>query len=121
QVHAVVGGVLGHADQLADAVLDQLAGFAEDFLDRLGYVLAAHAGDGAESAEAVAALGDLQVGVVPRRDAQAGGVFLGADGGGPEEAALFVVEALGERAVEDLRDLLAAEDADDVIDAGHFA
>ena len=89
EVEAVVGRVLGDDDQLADAVGGQLAGLADDFLDRLGDVLAAHAGDGAEGAEPVAAFGDLQIGVVPRRDAQAGGVFQRADRGGAEERSLL--------------------------------
>jgi len=53
QVHAIIGRVLGDDDQLADAVAGQLAGLADDLLDRLGDVLAAHAGDGAEAADAV--------------------------------------------------------------------
>src|SRR3712207_6940252 len=44
-------------------------------LFRSGHMLAAHAGDGAEGASAVAAFGDFEEGVVPRRDAQAGCVF----------------------------------------------
>jgi len=40
--------------------------------------------------------------------------------GAGEQAALLVAHPRGQRAVEDLRDLLAAEDADDVIDAGHL-
>ncbi len=56
---------------------------------------------------------------MPRRDAQAGRVFQGADRGRAEEGTLF--RAAGpSRPVDDLGDLLAAEDADDVIDAGHF-
>ena len=98
EVEAVVGRVLGDEDQLAHAVGGQLARLAEHFLDRLGDVLAAHAGDGAEGAESVAALGDLQIGVVPRRDAQAGGVFQGADRGGAEQAALLGLHLLAQRA-----------------------
>src|SRR5207248_11223407 len=120
RVQAVVGGVLGDQEQLARAVGGELPGLAQDLIDGLGDVLAAHGGDGAEGAEAVAALGDLEVGEVARGDAQPGGVFQGADGGGPEEGALLVGPAVPEGAVEDLGDLLAAEDADDVVDAGDF-
>ena len=121
EVEAVVGRVLGHDDQLADAVGGQLAGLAQHFLDRLGDVLAAHAGDGAEGAEPVAAFGDLQIGVMARRDAQPGGVLLGSHRGGAEEAALLVPPAALWRARSTTcGDLLAAEDADDVIDLGHF-
>ena len=56
QVQAVIGRVLGDDDQLAHAVGGQFAGLAQHFLDRLGDVLAAHAGDGAEGAKPVAAL-----------------------------------------------------------------
>ncbi len=57
---------------------------------------------------------------MPRRDAEAGRVFLGLDRSGTEERALLVAVAFGQGAVDDRHDLLAAEDADDVIDAGHF-
>src|SRR4051812_84235 len=72
KVETVVRGVLGHEDELADAVVYQLAGFAHDFFDRLGDVFPAHAGDGAERTKAVAAFGNLQVGVVPGGNPQAG-------------------------------------------------
>ncbi len=63
EIEAVIGGVLGDDDQFADAVGGEFVRLADDFLDRLGDVLAAHAGDGAEGAGAVAALGDFQIGV----------------------------------------------------------
>ncbi len=130
EVEAIVRRVLGDDDQLADAVGGELVGLADDFLDRLGHVLAAHAGDGAEGAKAVATLGDLEVGVVARRDPEAGGVFLALHRGGAEEAALFVLLPsltlrarrtlrARQRTVYDLRDLLAAEHADDLIDSWH--
>ena len=74
QVHAVVGRVLGDDHQFAHAVGRQLAGLGDDLFDRLGGVLAAHLRDRAERAEPVAALGDLQVREMPRRDPQPGGV-----------------------------------------------
>ena len=67
-----------------------------------------------------------------RRDAQPFGVRQRLDGGGAEEAALLVPAAppsplggegqgvRGQDPIDDLGDLLAAEDADDVIDLGHF-
>ena len=88
----------------------------DDLLDRLGDVLAAHLGDRAEGAEPVAAFGDLQVGEVPRRDPQPGRVVLGLDGRGAEDGPLLVQPA--HEPVGDLGDLLAAEDADDLIDLG---
>src|SRR5262249_38162927 len=118
QIEAIVGRVLGDDDQLADAVLGQLAGLADDLLDRLGDVLAAHAGDGTEGAEPVATFGDLQIRIVARCDAQPSGILEGADRRGTEQGALFA--AIGERAGDDGTDLLAAEDPDEVIDAGHF-
>ena len=116
QVHAVVGRVLGDDDQLADAVGRQLAGFGDDFFDRLGGVLAAHLGDRAERAEPVAAFGDLQEGEVPRRDPQPGRVGQRLRRRRVEDGPLFVEPA--DQPVGDLGDLLAAEDADQVVDPG---
>ena len=118
EVDAVIGHVLGDEDQLADAVGGQLAGLLDDLLDRLGDVLAAHVGDRAEGAEPVAAFGDLQVGEVPGRDPQPGAVVLGLDRGGAEDGALLVQAA--HDPVGDPGDLLAAEDADDLVDLGHL-
>ncbi len=57
-----------------------------------------------------------------RRDAEAGGVFLGTYGSGAEKTALFRFPLLAlwarMRALHDLRYFFAAEDADDLIDAG---
>src|SRR5262249_49669725 len=124
EIQAVVGGVLSNDDQLADAVGGQLAGLADDFLDRLGDVFAAHRRDGAKRAQPVAALGDFQVGIVPRRDPQPGGVLLGADWGRTEQAALFgdLLSRLASRSrpLDHLGNLFAAKDTHDVIDAGDF-
>ena len=97
QVQAVVGRVLGDDDQFADAVGGEFARLANHFLDRLGDVLAAHLRDGAVGAEAVAALADLQVGEVPRRDPQAGGVFERAHRSGAEQRPLFGRSLLAQR------------------------
>ena len=118
EVDAVVGHVLGDQDQLADAVGGQLFGLGDDHLDRLGDVLAAHVGDRAEGAEPVAAFGDLEIGEVPGRDPQPGAVVLGLDRRGPEERALLVQAA--QEPVGHLGDLLAAEDADDLVDLGEL-
>ena len=81
-------------------------------------MLAPHVGDRAEGAEAVAPLGDLEVGQVLRRDPEPGPVVLGLDGGGPEDGPLLVEVA--HDPVGDLGDLLAAEDADDLVDLRHL-
>ena len=114
QVHAVVGRVLGDDDQLAHAVGGQLAGLGDDFFDRLGGVLAAHLGDRAERAQPVAAFGDLQKREVPRRDPQPGRVGQRMRRRRLEHGPLLGEPA--EQPVGDLGDLLAAEDADEVID-----
>ncbi len=57
---------------------------------------------------------------MPRRDAQAGGVFEGADRGGAKQRPLLLDCALAARSLDDADDLLAAEDADDLIDLGHL-
>ena len=56
---------------------------------------------------------------MPRRDAQPGGVFQGPHRGRAEQACAARARC-GDGAVDDLGDLLAAEDADDVIDLGHL-
>ena len=112
----VIGHVLGDQVQLADAVGGQLAGLLDDLLDRLGDMLAAHVGDRAEGAEPVAALGDLEIGQVLRGDPEPGPVVLGLDRGGAEDGPLLVEVA--HDPVGDPGDLLAAEDADDLVDLG---
>src|SRR5207237_1653173 len=113
QVQAVVGRVLGDQNKLADAVAGEFAGLAEDFLDGLGNMAAAHAGDGAKGASTVAAFGNLEVSVVAGSDAQAGGVFLGPDRRGPKQRVLF--GPVHDGPVDDLGDLFPAEDADDAV------
>src|SRR5262245_57625870 len=81
-------------------------------------MLAAHAGDSAEGAGPVAALTDLQVRKVPRCDAQPGRVLQGPNRGRAEETSLFVL--LLNSAVNNLRDFLAAENADDLINVRHL-
>ena len=93
-------------------------GFGEDFFDRLGGMLAAHFGNGAEGAEPIAAFGDFQIGEVARRDAQARAIGKRLGRRRLKNAALFVEPA--DQTIGDFRDLLAAEDADDVIDLGTF-
>ena len=117
QVHAVVGGILGDDDEFPHAVGGEFVRLADHFFHRLRDVLAAHLRDGAVGAKAVAALADLHVGVVPRRDAEAGRVFQGPHRGGAKERPLFV--AVLDGPVHDFGDVLAAEDADDLIDLRH--
>src|SRR5437879_11970540 len=87
-------------------------------------MLAAHRRDRAKSTQPVAALGDLEVGIVARRDAEPRGVFEGSYGSGPEQAPLLLrcaaISPPCQRTVQDPADLLASEHADDVIDARHF-
>ena len=83
-----------------------------------GGVLTAHLGDGAESTQAVATFGDLQVGKMPRRDPQARAIGKRRCGGGAKHAPLLIEAA--DEAVRNFGDLLAAENADDVIDVGAF-
>ncbi len=118
EVHPVVGRVLGDDDQLADAVGRQFPCFAQNLFHRLGDMFAAHARDGAESAKAVAAFRDLQVRIMPGRDAKPGRVFLSPHGSGTEKRALFAV--LGRGPIDHLGNFLSPENTDDLIDAGNF-
>ena len=116
QVHAVVRRVLGDDDQLAYAVGRELLGLGDDFLDRLGGVLAAHLRNRTERAEPIAALGNLQVREVLRRDPQTVAVGQCTNRRGSEHGPLLV--EVPDQAVGDAGDLFAAEDADEVVDAG---
>ncbi len=69
QVHTVSARVLGNHEQLFHARFDELFRFFQNLLDRTTYQIAAHRRNDAEAAAVVAALGDLEVGVVPRREA----------------------------------------------------
>ena len=102
--------------ELADAVAGELACFLDHALDRLGHVLAAHVGNRAEGAKPVAPFGDLEVGEVPRRDAQPGAIVLGLHGRGSKKRALFAQAA--QKAIGNLGDLFAAEDADHLVNLG---
>ncbi len=114
QVEAVVGGVLGHDHQLAHAVGGQLAGLGHHFLHRLRVMFAAHFGNCAERTQPVAAFGDFQKREVPRRDPHAGCVGQRMRRGGVEDRPLFFESA--QEPVGHLGDLLATEDADQVVD-----
>ena len=118
EIDAVIGHVLRDQDQLADAVAGQLAGLFDHALDRLGHMLAPHVGDGTEGAEPVASFGDLQVGQVPGRDPQPRAVVLGLHRRRAEDRALLVQPA--QDPLGDARDLLAAEDADDLVHLGEL-
>jgi hypothetical protein len=71
QVHAVGAGVLRDHQQFLDAAAHQLLGLAQHLVDRARHQVAAHRRDDAEAATVVAAFGNLQVRVVPRRRASA--------------------------------------------------
>jgi hypothetical protein len=71
-VDAVGAGVLRNHQQFLHALLDQVLGFAHHLADRSADEIAAHRRDDAEAAAVVAALRDLQVGIVLRRQLDAG-------------------------------------------------
>ena len=70
-VHAVGARVLRDDEQLLHAGLHQVLGFLHHLADRAAHEVAAHRGDDAERAAVVAAFGDLQIRVVPRRELDA--------------------------------------------------
>ena len=69
-IDAVEGGVLRDQQQLLDAARRERARLADDRLRRTASIRAAQRRDDAEGALVVAALGDLDVGVMPRRREQ---------------------------------------------------
>src|SRR5690606_19921769 len=69
--HPVGAGVLGDHQQFLHAGVHQAAGLAQHIADRTADQAATHGRDDAEAAIVVAAFGDLQVGVVARRQADA--------------------------------------------------
>ena len=71
QVDAVGARVLRDHQQLPDAALQQALGFAHDLADRARHEVAAHRGDDAEAATMIAAFGDLEIGVMLRRQLDA--------------------------------------------------
>ena len=58
-VDPVIGAVLGHKEQLLDAIRGEFLGLGYYFLDRFGDMLAAHGGNGAKGAKPIASFGDL--------------------------------------------------------------
>jgi hypothetical protein len=74
QVHAVGARVLRHHQQFAHAAAHQVFRFPEHLVDRTRDEVAAHRGDDAERATVVAALGNLEVGIVLRRQLDADAV-----------------------------------------------
>lgn len=108
-VHAKVSGVLGDEIDFLHALGDEAFRFAHDGVLGAGTVLAANLWDDAEGAGVVAAFGDLDVGHVIWREAEAGGGVVGDVarlGGDGVERAVF-----GEVAFEGL-----ANDGGDVGD-----
>jgi hypothetical protein len=71
QVRSIRARVLRDDEQLFHAGLHQALAFSQYLVDRAAGELAAHRGDDAEAALVVAALGDLQVRVVARREPDA--------------------------------------------------
>ncbi len=70
-VHPVGRGVLRDHQDLLDAGVGERLGLAHDLVDRPADQVAAHRRDDAEAAAVVAAFGDLEVGVVLRREPDA--------------------------------------------------
>src|SRR5258708_34844148 len=68
QAHAVGARVLRDPEQLLHARLDQVFRFPHDLADRPAREIAAQRRDDAEAAAVIAALRDLEVGVVARRE-----------------------------------------------------
>ncbi len=78
---AVVGGILGDQDDLSYAHLLQGARFGQDRLNRAADGGALDQRDGAESARAAAAIGDLQIGTGTLHREAPRTVFVAANGG----------------------------------------
>ena len=72
QVEPVGAGVLRDHQDFLDPGADQALGLGQHLLDRPAGEVAAQRGDDAEAAAVVAALGNLQIGVVARRQLDAG-------------------------------------------------
>jgi len=71
EIDAIGTGVLRDHQQLLDAVTCQLFRLAQHLIDRPRNQIAAHAGNDAEAATMIAAFGNLQIGVVLRRELDA--------------------------------------------------
>ena len=71
EVDAVGARVLRDHEQLLDAGLHETLGLEHHVADRAAREVAAHRRDDAEAAAVIAAFGDLEVSVVPRRQADA--------------------------------------------------
>ncbi len=118
EIDSIIGHILRNKNQFPDAVAGKLAGLVHHPLDRLGHVLAPHVGDCTESAKPITSLGDLQVGEMPRGDSQAGAVVLSLHRRRAEDRPLLMQAA--QNSLRDLRDLLAAEHAHDLVDLGEL-
>ena len=70
-IDAIGAGVLRNHQQFAHAGLEQVFGFQHDVGDRPRHQVTAHRRDDAETATVVAAFGNLQVSIVPRRQLDA--------------------------------------------------
>ena len=79
-VHAEEGRVLGNEVELLHALGHELARLGDHAFDRAAAVPAADLRDDAEGARVVAALGDLDVGEMARREAEARRVVVGDEG-----------------------------------------
>ena len=68
-VDTISAGVLRNHQQFFHAGFDQVLRFLHDVADRTADQIAAHRRDDAEGAAVVAAFGNFQIGIVPRRQA----------------------------------------------------
>ena len=71
QIHPIGARVLGNDQDFLDAGAHQLLGLAQYLADRTADEVAAHRGNDAEAAAMIAAFGDLQIGVMARRQLHA--------------------------------------------------
>ena len=120
-IHAEVGGVLADEIDFADTGLDELGDLADDAVLGAAAVAAADAGDDAERAGVVAALGDFDVGGVSRREAEAGRVVVRDVFGLTSDEIFRAFGFFAEEAFDDGGDLSDLVEADEGIDFGHEA
>ena len=116
QVRAVAARVLRDDDQLLDAGLRKAAGLLQDVLHGAAAVAPAQMGDDAEGAEIVAALGDLDVGIVLRRREHAPGLVCR----GIDVAELADGLAAVQQAVRHGDDVVIAACAEHAVDLRHL-
>ena len=117
-VDAIGAGVLRDHQQLLHALPDEVLGLAHHLPDGAAHEVAAHRRDDAEAAAMVAALGDLQVGVVPGSQLDPGRRHQVAERVvRPRQVAMDVVEHLARRVRAGDRQDLGMDLRDEVLAA----